>query len=1157
MVQTSDINTFLAFYDTRHDMMGSRCSTGNTAIQQYMNTVDAFQNIKPVSSGADEEESVMIELAKTDPDIFQIESASEVMLPLTSTDQSKQESAFADKICKIRLLSEDKVYRIDFKTALSKIFDMNIAVHQDCVIWYFYDSETLDDPKESNNGQDKLYKLNTLAAFWDEASKDESRSLTTILTTTEKVELHAGEDMFLPFGYSMDIHFTFENGENKIVIKLKMDKETTYHMSLPQLQFSKFKISVANLCTLLAKLKEQKALELDKTLFNSVIGENEALLTLFQDAYSTNTHDRLPLLANIIFNLKRSLDYGQVKMVKLLNESLKQANHDMQLKIVTPDGTLEELKGQMVHALITFDRLCFMKALQQNIPVIFQRRKGDYYEIFVSRGSVEKSTSQKLNTIKLVLQDAVLNVVKRLKTFESSNLINDVISSLTNTAEFKNDMHESAVYAWAHKVAVALLNSLPFILTTKTMDYKTEQEAILARIDSATNLEDVNTIFLHMISVSELLQVMIDSGSTVSKGALNSLAIDTLKASLASLDVIEESDQHVLGDEEAMLDDEPDATSQYSQSSFTSSSIPSSSSPVSHATSLDLEMEDVSSANPTNMKAGAIANDNAHASHVLKACYQAKKALDQILFVLDVYTDLQAKYTKDTHQRMSELFETSYTERMAKIPIVGHVDLKTVEQEMILRTNVHKAQDIMKQVSTFYKGAQYESIESIIPRITFRFIDYIDVLNHEKELNTINRPKRARTIVSYVTGFVNEKRVSKVVDGLKTALNTSDTIVSNLKSSKKIKILDFNKVVKSAKTAVDSVNDARVKIMERNKILAKKHKSVNYDIVTQSIERFFVNLRKTLQAEIQKVKNKSEQGFSAIPTFFTLARSLDEVVPNHDYLDNLKNIMKDDFVNGSRDAVYKSILKYANKVKQGNNPMYVTFIALLNKFRSSVGGNPSTRFKDSFTNYIAGSEIAHTIKPSEVFDSDEQYYQTISETVQQVASDIPEYLSSKEFVNFHDTHDSIVVLETLMTDYIDVVVGAIVQELFAFDTYENEDIDTTIDNEQLVDTLIYVLQQLTSKLLLSTDITAVPAQKRKSTHVQKPNKNLNASCIGVDCQVAIAAGGSISKSFLKGSKSHVARNPRLKQKSSTSTLIKHLDNKIQRLVLQKLMSKQN
>ena len=190
-----------------------------------------------------------------------------------------------------------------------------------------------------NNPADFLAKDNhkfclfsTIASHWDEASKLQSYSL----------ELDVEITMPNKIPYTENIKNMFSNVQNPIqIICDRVNSMNIYSTNIDR-QNKTFSTSVNTLCGCLNSDSNEI---LDKLNLNNLDGHH------------------------LYFNIKRSADYAQVQMVNLCNNKRNSPEFYV-FNTHQPDNVFD-----VFFVLITFDKLCFMKAINEECPCIFVSNK--------------------------------------------------------------------------------------------------------------------------------------------------------------------------------------------------------------------------------------------------------------------------------------------------------------------------------------------------------------------------------------------------------------------------------------------------------------------------------------------------------------------------------------------------------------------------------------------------------------------------------------------------------------------------------------------------------------------------------------------------------------------------------------------------------------
>lgn len=305
---------------------------------------------------------------------------------------------------------------------------------------------TLADSKDHTTSA--LFNFNGLAMKIDKAGKMVPNRLDMTIVPKEN-ELHCE----IQQTFDTHVQMIFNSSGNYLVWRDVKFQET---------EFDNLYISVRNLCNAFdnpAKLTNDALANIISTSLSGATNAKlkEKLLHTFAQG---NESDNAYGLINDVFNIKRSLDYGQVYFVQFLNEK---KNHDINLllydfkrnlsdKVPLPDEKIASLPLDTFSCfvLLTFDRLCYLKCCLENVPCIymkdgnillFTRPKHDVALTRQPASQLQNSALLDVYTQSQGNRDAFKNIVN-IKCKEISNIIIqkwrlNIINMLTGTKLFK------------------------------------------------------------------------------------------------------------------------------------------------------------------------------------------------------------------------------------------------------------------------------------------------------------------------------------------------------------------------------------------------------------------------------------------------------------------------------------------------------------------------------------------------------------------------------------------------------------------------------------------------------------------------------------------------------------------------------------------------
>lgn len=317
---------------------------------------------------------------------------------------------------------------------------IHIAFINDCGFIHKYnksfsyiDDNTLVEP--DTNTKHRLYMLSTIASDWDEAPKGILKTFYVDIIPDESVKLDIyGTNVGLTLNNLNDYEKKNENINlvnldiNNLFCTLRNDDNSTSTITIPHsfLKTNVFDLSVSNMCKTLKNRDfiekyKNNYINYDKKnkLKINFLNYNKNILETINNNFSKNRIENNKLF----YNLKRSMDAGQVEILNYLNknknnysliinnsnnnqgkpsltinliknlnsvDSLKKIlkgveflskNDDLNIlkNIYVPIGDIYNseayIKNINKYVLFTCDRLCYLKAKIMNIPAIYTNRK--------------------------------------------------------------------------------------------------------------------------------------------------------------------------------------------------------------------------------------------------------------------------------------------------------------------------------------------------------------------------------------------------------------------------------------------------------------------------------------------------------------------------------------------------------------------------------------------------------------------------------------------------------------------------------------------------------------------------------------------------------------------------------------------------------------
>ena len=389
--------TLLAVADSVHDFGKGRCTIDMT---QYVTDFAPVRDAGLDFSPSKVEESTIEHLVRYDQPKYAFREYPRVVVPEDATEISQTLAIPVDK------------YRMPYKEHVQKCllntFANRLAIHIDCAYLWFFEPDHLSKiDQQTNDERNGLYKLSTLASFWDTASKDTATNQDVALPPmNDSGGFVSIGNMYMPSGYAMEINIVkhkpedaLEYGEYIEVALTHGNNKLTLYFPRGELEAKGHPYSVKNLCrwinhpNTLGEMKEPPRgpfVVIKRDMYET------ALAYIWWFCNESNSEEAAKYLFQCaLFNIKRSLDYGQVATVKACNA------------INSRDGYRHL---NLPHTLITCDRLCFMKAVLDDVPSIYdQHESTGVYNLYLNKGSVEVATMDEREKIKQVIN--ALNTV--------------------------------------------------------------------------------------------------------------------------------------------------------------------------------------------------------------------------------------------------------------------------------------------------------------------------------------------------------------------------------------------------------------------------------------------------------------------------------------------------------------------------------------------------------------------------------------------------------------------------------------------------------------------------------------------------------------------------------------------------------------------------
>lgn len=288
---------------------------------------------------------------------------------------------------------------------------LKTLTHTDAKLGIIYDQgssvkDLFDDPTSPSS---KSFNLMTIAGSWDEAYKRKDNSIVINVapipsSTNNAMKIH-NRDGQLGMLYDDLIQFKFEKNqdayENYVVIKVPIPNgELKLHHSV--LYNNIMQLSVANLCNIIDKL----SISSNGVEFNSPSPGSDVLPLLVSLLLSTNlakykitfegtfnkesSKDYRDTIIEVLtsqikssnisffYDLKRSMDYGQVKLAQYLGsekgkiQPIVYCKSDTMYRFI-PDALKANMDMCKQFMVVTGDKLCYTKAKIEKVNALQQK----------------------------------------------------------------------------------------------------------------------------------------------------------------------------------------------------------------------------------------------------------------------------------------------------------------------------------------------------------------------------------------------------------------------------------------------------------------------------------------------------------------------------------------------------------------------------------------------------------------------------------------------------------------------------------------------------------------------------------------------------------------------------------------------------------------
>lgn len=277
---------------------------------------------------------------------------------------------------------------------------------------------TFDGTEVADVSQFQIIK--SVATYWDMAIKGANESTVDVVLKLGETETEI--DVMETCASICIKKDNADKWTNSIKIEPLKKGAAPMEFTIHELMMRKaFTFSVPKLCQYIKNVDGAGAVPVAvlKLKPDTKTGQHSKIEGYFQNSVDAQYND--------VYNLKRSLDYSQVAFVANCNKdgaSLHNAS------------TMEALERRSV-VLGTIDRMCFLRAIHEGCPCVYQRFAGNSVEYVVFMGNtvsitqadLEKLTIQRLDTALDALQAHTRDIIPRVQ--QSSNLADTIATYAT------------------------------------------------------------------------------------------------------------------------------------------------------------------------------------------------------------------------------------------------------------------------------------------------------------------------------------------------------------------------------------------------------------------------------------------------------------------------------------------------------------------------------------------------------------------------------------------------------------------------------------------------------------------------------------------------------------------------------------------------------
>jgi hypothetical protein len=396
MTSETDVKNYgqiLASADTIHDFASNRCTN--------LPNLDKYSKVLSNGgiTGTFSEQAVFTfykEKLKTELR-YQLESYG--TLPQTKVYIKEKTSKDKDK---------DKDWKKELRELIGNGIN-NVHLCVDCQKHNIYDTNLIQNKK--------YVLLNTIAGALDTASKDKKNGVICHVTTEIHCKLY--EENGQEDGEDFETIITYNGNEQILEFKLPQvkclqptkppnKKQKCEPKQVECLRFNQYGVAEPN--------------HKDKFTVSNLCSS-----TRWKEAFKNHTEKKIEDSTNDITPtvVKRSLDYTQVAFVKKLDDLRSQPN----AILINSQRANPAINCVF---LVTFDKLCFLKALYENVPVLYEK-PGLHFSTFyfynpsASQNLDPQTIIDMLNSELAKIQDVKLDSFKNaFKILDLSNLFKKI-----------------------------------------------------------------------------------------------------------------------------------------------------------------------------------------------------------------------------------------------------------------------------------------------------------------------------------------------------------------------------------------------------------------------------------------------------------------------------------------------------------------------------------------------------------------------------------------------------------------------------------------------------------------------------------------------------------------------------------------------------------